>query len=243
MWRLAALLALVLANLAYWGWSAGVFAPRLAPPRAGESEPQRLAQQQRAEWVAVVPGKAASAAVSAARAAARVCLEAGPFGGDGADEAGATTAALAWAAAAGLGAGGSGGWTLVNRPRPPSWWISAGRYPEAAQRSRREAELRELNLAFEAVPAPPAASAADFPGWADITPALVLSRHAARAEAEAALAALPAAARRSLRIVAAPAGPARWWLQVAQADTEAQARLGALPAPAGARGFGRCAGA
>lgn len=238
MWRPAILIALLLANLGYWAWSQGLLAPTLPPPRAADHEPQRLAQQHRPEWVSVVPGAAGSAAVSAARAAARVCLEAGPFGAEGAEASAAEAAALAWAGPAQLG---SGSWTLVNRPRPPSWWLSAGRYPEAAARTRREAELRELQLAFERVPAP--ASPASAPGWADITPALVVSRHASREAADAALAALPAPARRTLRIVEAPVGPNRWWIQVPQADTELQARLQALPAPAAeARGFARCAG-
>jgi hypothetical protein len=250
MWRLALLLVLLLANAGYWAWSQGWLRPTLPPPRAAESEPQRLALQQRAQWVSVVPGAAGSAAVSAARAAARVCLEAGPFGGEGADEAAASAAALAWAGPAALAPGGAApgsngaagsGWTLVNRPLPPAWWLSAGRYPEPAGRPRREAELRELKLGFEWVPVPAAAASAPR-GWADIAPALVVSRHASAAAAEAALAALPLPARRTLRIVAAPAGPARWWIQVREADSDLQARLAALPAPpAAARGFARCA--
>jgi hypothetical protein len=249
MWRPALLVALLVANLLLFAWAQGLLAPALAPPETRESEPQRLGLQHRPEWVSVMPGAAASAAVSAARAAARVCLEAGPFGaGPGdtgpVDEAQAGRIALAWAAPAQLGPAGAGGWTLDNRPRPAAWWISAGRYPDATARTRRETELRELKLEFEVIAAPAAASAAGWPGWADLTPALVVSRHASATDAEAALAALPTTTRRTLRIVAVPAGPPRWWLTVAQADGDAQSRLLALPAPPGdASGFKRCAAA
>ena len=67
--------ALILANLLFFGWARGWFAPGWSPPRHGESEPERLAAQVRPEAVTVLPPKAASAALSAARAAALVCLD------------------------------------------------------------------------------------------------------------------------------------------------------------------------
>jgi hypothetical protein len=72
-------LLLLLANLLFFGWARGWFAPGWPAPRAAEREPERLAEQVRPELIEVLSPAAASAAVAAARAAAAVCLEAGPY--------------------------------------------------------------------------------------------------------------------------------------------------------------------
>ncbi|MDE2276842.1 MAG: hypothetical protein KGK09_11145, partial [Burkholderiales bacterium] len=66
----------VLANLLFFGWAQGWFAPGLPAPRQAEREPERLLAQVHAEAVTVLPPPAASAAVSALRAASAVCLQA-----------------------------------------------------------------------------------------------------------------------------------------------------------------------
>lgn len=73
---------LLLANALFLAWSQGWLAPLLAPPRAAERETERLAAQVNPGAVTVLPEKAASAAVSAARAAALACMEAGPLPDD-----------------------------------------------------------------------------------------------------------------------------------------------------------------
>ena len=225
----ALLLLLLLANLAFFAWARGWLAPALLPPRHAEHEPERLTGQLRPEAVTVLSAQAASAAVSAARAAAAVCLEAGPL--DQAQLA-AAEAALAPAQVP------DGAWAREPAPPPPLWLVFAGRVPNATARHAREAELRRLGLAFETLDAP-----------ADLAPGLVLSRHAAKPEAEAALAAFAVLAASSpalkgTRVLALPTPAAQYWLRVARADAELQARLQALPPaalPALAGGFRPCA--
>ncbi len=219
---LRALVALVLlANVVFYGWVQGWFAPGFAPPRQGDHEPDRIAAQLHADAVTVLPPVAASAAVTAARAAAVACLQAGPF--VEADIAAAESAL----AAAQLPAGT---WSREPVLPPPRWLVYAGRLADPAARRAREAELTRLSLAYEEIDAP-----------ADLAPGLVLSRHASRAGAEAALAALAASAPlRGLRVVGLPASPAQTWLRVARADADQQARLLALPGAALAGGFKPC---
>ena len=217
---------LLLANVAFLAWSRGWLAPAVLPPHHAEHEPERLAAQLRPDAVTVLSTRAASAAVTAARAAAAVCLEAGPLFET---QLAAAEAALAPAQVP------EGGWARVAAPAPPLWLVFAGRVPDAAARRAREAELTRLGLPYEVLEAP-----------TELAPGLVLSRHAAKPEAEAALAALVAASQaiKGTRVVALPAPPPQYWLRVARAEAELQTRLLALP-PAGlsalAGGFKPCA--
>jgi hypothetical protein len=213
---------LVLANLAFFAWNRGWLQPGFAPPRHGEHEPQRLAAQVNPQLVTVLPARAASAAVVAARAAAAVCLEAGPLAE------GALAAAEAELQAAQLP---EGSWVREPAPLPALWLVYAGRWPEPAARRAREADLRKLGLEVEVLTAP-----------AELAPGLVISRHATRAEAEAALAKLTAGTPplRGSRVTQLPAPPAAQFLRVARADAELQARLKDLPAAALGGGFRPC---
>ncbi len=65
---------LLLANLLFFGWARGWLSPLVAPPHAGEREPERLAAQVRPELVRVLRGGNGSAT-----ARGPACLEAGPF--------------------------------------------------------------------------------------------------------------------------------------------------------------------
>ena len=217
---------LLLANLVFFGWARGWFEPSMTPPHHGEREPQRLAAQVRPDAVIVLQPKAASAAIAAARAAAAVCLQAGPL-----------TEAAMGAAEAALAAVPlpEGALQREAAPPPPLWAVATGRLPEAAVRRAREAELDKLGLRYERLDAP-----------AELAPALVLSRHATKAEAEAALAVLAAASQpfKGGRVVNLPLPPPRQWLRVPRADVDLQARLLALPPAAVAAtggGFKPCA--
>jgi hypothetical protein len=214
-------LVLLLANLLFFGWARGWFGPGWPPPRHGEREPERLAAQVHPAAVTVLPPKAASAAVTAARAAAVVCLESGPYPEAGIAEA---EAALAPAQAP------SGAWAREEVTPPPEWLVYAGRYADAAVRRARLAELRKLKPEIELLDAPAA-----------LAPGLVLSRQPSRAAAEAALAALGNPPPRGLRVVQLPALPPQYWLRVERAESELADRLKALPASAPGTGFKPCA--
>lgn len=224
----ALLLLVLLANAVVYGWLQGWFAPGWPPPRAHDREPERLAAQVRPELVTVLPAPAASAALDAVREAAVQCLQAGPFGDV------ELAAAEATLLAASLPAG-----SWARAPVPPlRWLLSAGRPADAAARRAREEELRRLNLPFELLEAPggsaaPAAAAA-------LAGTLVLSRHASRDAAEAALAALAAGGLRGARVVEQESPPPRYWLRAERADGTLQERLRALPPQALAGGFVRC---
>jgi hypothetical protein len=210
--------ALLLANLLFFGWARGWFGP---PPRAADREPERMAAQVRPESVTVLPPKVATAAVTAARAAAAVCLEAGPF-----VETAIAAAEMSLAAAQLT----EGSWSRETVWPPPVWLVYTGAVADAASRRAREAELHKYKLSFETLTSP-----------AELAPGLVLSRHATQAEAEAALAALVAQPIRGLRVVALPAPPPQLWLRVASADSPVRARLQALSSAALAGGFRPCA--
>lgn len=216
------LLALLLvANGLYFAWAQGWLAPGLPAPREGEREPERIAAQLRPEAVVVLPPKAASAAVTAARAAAAQCLEAGPF----------PDAAVAAAEVALMPAQlPAGSWQREAATLPLQWLLYIGRLADPARLRAVGDELRKLNLSFEVLDAPP-----------ELAPGLVLSRHASRAEAEAALAMAANAALKGLRVVSFPAPLPQFWLRVPRADGDQQDRLRALPSEALAGGFKPCA--
>ena len=224
MLRTAAVL-LVLANLGFFAWTRGWLQPGFPPPRHGEHEPQRLTAQLNPEAVTVLPPRAANAAVVAARAAAAVCLEAGPLAES------EMAAAEAELQAAQLP---EGSWAREGAPSQPLWLVFAGRWPDAEARRTRVADLRKLGLDVEVLSAP-----------AELAQGLVISRHTTRAEAEAALTKLTSGTPplRGSRLVQLPAPPAVLWLRVARADPELQARLKELPAAPLAGGFKPCAAA
>ncbi len=219
------LVLVVLANLAFFGWVRGWLEPTWPVPDQGEREPERVAAQVRPEAIVVLAPRAASAAVSAARAAAAVCLEAGPL--NDADIA-AAEAALSPLQLP------EGAWRREAGPQPPLWLVYAGRVVDPSVRKVREDDLRRRGLTFEVIDAP-----------ADLAPGLVLSRHATQQEAEAATAAVAAsqpasAPLKNLKVMSLPPPPQQHWLRVARADPDQQARLQALPGSALAGGFKPC---
>jgi hypothetical protein len=224
--------ALLLANLVFFSWARGWFAPLLPAPRQGEREPERLAAQVLPETITLLPASGPGAASQAARAALPVCLEAGPL-----DEAGLSAGEAALAAAQLP----DGSWGRVASAPAPSWLLFAGRVASEEVRRVAEAELRQNGLRFEVIAEP-----------AELAPGLVLSRHASRAQADAALAEVTAqlaekakGGLKGLRVVALPTPPTQYWLRAEKADAALQARLNAIPKQdaneALAGGFKACA--
>ncbi len=214
-------LLLVLANLLFFAWARGWLAPAVPPPLASSREPQRLQAQVHPERVTVMPAVAASAAIRSAQDEAALCLEAGPF-----DEAGVQAAE---AALAGLVLP-AGTWARISDAQGPSYIVYAGRVPDDDARQRRLAELQRLGLAAEVLDAPP-----------ELAPGLVVSRHAERTEADAALAAAGAAGLRGARVEALPAPVPVIWLRAERSGTAAQVALLAAQSPALGAGFRACA--
>jgi hypothetical protein len=220
-------IALLVANGLFFAWTRGWLAPGFAPPNAGQREPERVAAQLHPEAIVVLPAKAASAAITAARVAAQVCLEAGPF-----TEA-ALPAALAALTAAQLP---EASWQREPVPPPPLWLVYIARGADAEVQRARGEVLRKLGLTFEVLGDTPPELAKGF----------ALSRHATQSEAEVALAAAAASAAsaapiaRGLRVVSLPAPPVQVWLKAPQVDAEQQEKLKGLSGDAVAGGFKAC---
>jgi hypothetical protein len=216
--------ALVLANVLFFAWARGWLEPVWPAPHSGEREPARLAAQLNPERVVVLPASAASVAITAAREAALVCLEAGPLG-----EADIAVAESALAAAHLP----DGRWLREAEPLPPLWLVYAARSADASVTRARAQELERLKISVAPLDAPP-----------ELAGGLLLSRHATREAAEAALAAAAALAEarplRFLRVASLPAPPAQLWLRVPKASSAQQDQLRALPPALLAGGFKAC---
>jgi hypothetical protein len=140
------LLALILANGVFYGWSHGLFrAYGFAPEQ--QSEPQRIAQQIQPELVTVLTPGERNATEAAARpvvANGKECLQAGPF-----DE--TQAAALRAPLEKDLQ---QGTWQLEAQMVPARWIIYMGRYPNAEMLAKKRGELANMNLKIEALQNP-----------------------------------------------------------------------------------------
>ncbi len=225
---LAALLAV--ANLAFHAWTAGWLAPLSGSPAAADGgEPQRLAQQVRPEVLRLLTADEALAAMSsvpappaagaddgdAATGGMAGCIEAGPFA---AREAAAAERLLAAAL-------GGSGWSRQPSGGGIRWEIVVGPYPDEAARQHAREALDRAGIASVALVGLPAA----MPGFS-------LGRHAARAEAAAALAEAAQRGVQGARIVAVAPST---MLRIEHAEAATRARLAAIEAPVGGMALGR----
>jgi len=213
----ALVIALALANLAFWSWTQGWFDGVVGVRANGDREPERLARQVRPESVRILPATAATTAASEPEAWA--CLEAGPF-----DEAG-----LAAARAVALAAVPSASLSDVKTAQPAAWIVYMGKYADKGLLAAKEEELKRRKVAYEEVA-----------GSAGLAPGLSLGRFDDKAAAEQALAEFARQGVRTAKVVEVAAASTSHRLRVEQADAALAARLGAMSDAALGRGFSAC---
>ena len=211
-------LALLLANGLYFGWS------WLAGGGSSSAGSTREARQVRPETVRVLRPRRGDCGPRRGRprAATHRLLEAGPFAPEQIADAERQLAALP-----------PGSWQRNSIERPSAYAIYQGRFASVSAAQARRAELAQLAIDAEPVTQPD-----------DLAPGLALGRYDRRAEAEAALAGQ--AARRvpgadSARITTLPAA-AEHWLRVEAPGPALASQLAALPSAELAGGFRPCAG-
>jgi hypothetical protein len=214
-------LALLLLNVLYFGWSQGLlrglgFAP------AAQSEPQRLAQQIRPEALRVQPASEPAAPVKPAsnpeRPAAQ-CLQAGLF-----NEAQAAQLRSALPAA-GLP---EGTWLLQPSVVPARWIVYMGKYANAEALAKKRAELANLNLKLEPVNNPA------------LQPGLSLGGFDSKAAADAALAAFNRRGVRTAQVLQERAEVSGTLLHLPAVDEALGAQLDALKPALAGKTLGPC---
>lgn len=155
MLRLMVLL-LLLANGAFFAWSQGLLAAWGSGP-AQQSEPRRLERQIRPEALRILSADEARRAggASAPAPGTTECLQAGPI--DEQAVAGLRQILQDWP---------EGSWLLEPQVEPARWIVYMGRYPSSDSVDRKQAQLRQLGVSFEALANPalqPGLSLGGFP--------------------------------------------------------------------------------
>ena len=224
----ALVLALLVANAVFWGWSHGALgALGWAPVRP--DEPERLARQVHAQALHLVPApgdaapapaRAASTPDTAPQAAAAstggVCLQAGPF-----DE---RQAGVLRSAAQALPAGH---WRLDGTALPGRWMVYIGKLADADAVRAKRAELRELGVDT------------DRPGAA-LEPGISLGRFASEEAATRALTDLGRKGVRTAHVVPERRDTPAFVLRLPQADAALRAQVLALGAALAGKDLHAC---
>ena len=141
--------ALLLANAAFFAWTQGWLDAVMGAAAHAEREPQRLGQQVRPEAVRLLP---APVALAASAPPATRCLEAGPF------DSTEVVAAEAVLAASPAASAVATRWSRLSTGTPGAWIIAVGRAAPPEAQVKKITELNRLGIAFEAMKA---ASSAD----------------------------------------------------------------------------------
>ncbi|CAN5150841.1 hypothetical protein BH10PSE16_BH10PSE16_28730 [soil metagenome] len=202
----ALVLALLLANAAYFAWGQGLLAAYGWAP-ARQAEPERLAQQIRPEAMQLIaPATAQTQDSPPVRTADTRCLQVGVF-----------TEQQAHVLRPRLQAGlPTGSWSFENSGDSVRWIIYMGKYISKEAMNRKRHMLKQLDLAFEQ------------PASHVLNPGLSLGSYASKAEAEKALDQMNERGLRSARVVLERPELPSLWLKVPAADATMQARLEAL---------------
>lgn len=211
MLRMTVLL-LLLANGVFFAWSQGLLAGWGRGP-VQQSEPQRLERQIRPQALRILSAdEAALSAVGAASAAAPApgpaqCLRAGPLQEDAL--AAVRPVLRAWPAES---------WRLQPVAGPARWIVYMGPYPSADSVARKQAQLRQLGVSFEALSDPA------------LEPGLSLGGFATQAAADQHLQRLTERGVRTARVVQEGAATQGQLLTLPAVDGALQPRLDALRA-------------
>ena len=212
---LRALVALLLvANLAFFGWSQGWLDGVVGVSARGDREPERLARQVDPDRIVIL--SAANAVLPATQMA---CLEAGPF----------TPAEAAAAEAALQGLAPAGSWTNVRTEKPGTWLVYMGSYSDREALRRKEEEIRRVRAEFEEV---------SVPGEGEF--GLSLGRFEDRALAERALIQVQQRGIRTARVVQASPTAVFHMLRIERADPALATQLTSAKADALGKGFYDC---
>ncbi len=211
----ALVVLLLIANLAFFGWTQGWLDGIVGVSARGDREPERLANQVNADRIVIL-----SAANAVLPAAQLVCLEAGPFS--------PSEAAAAEGALQGIAPAGS--WVNVRTERPGTWVVYMGSYPDGETLRRKEDEIRRLRPDYEEVSLP---REGQF--------GLSLGRFEDRALAERALIQVQQRGIRTARVVQASPPAVFHMLRIERADPTLAGQLASAKADALGKGFYDCA--
>jgi hypothetical protein len=202
------IIALVLANAAFFAWSQGWLDEVVGVRAIGDREPERLLRQVQPETIRILPPNASEAAAGPG------CLEAGPFA---ATEIAAAEGTLRSALPNVPGAS----WSSIKTDVPGTWIVYLGTYPNRDVLDRRKEELGRRNVPFEEVHSPAA-----------LEPGLSLGRFEGRASADKALEQFTQQGIRSAKVIEIVAPTSVYRLRVEPVDAALAAQLGALRAEA-----------
>ena len=249
----ALVIALFLANLAWWAWYTPLLG--LNTGDSPEREPQRLARQVNPEQIKVLPPQArepvppASAASAAPDPESATATASAPASAPAPSPAGGASAASAAEATGPLcleagpldeadfatakrelqGASvAADGWLDMRREKPASHVVYMGRFPDDEQMQRKREELQRINVPFEAYTASAPAG---------LAPGFTLGRYPSNEQAQARLKELQAKGVRTARVVVRTPASTEHTLRVDQASPAQQAVLAKA-----ASGWRACAG-
>jgi cell division protein FtsN len=205
-------LALLLANAAYFAWAQGLLAAYGFVP-ARQSEPERLAQQIRPEAMQLItnnsparPSDTAPASATTAPSTTTQCLQVGVF-----------TEQQAHALRARLQSSlPKDSWSFESSGDSVRWIIYMGKYISKEAMNRKRLKLQQLGLSFE----PPVSPA--------LNPGLSLGSFSSQAEAENTLTQMNQRGIRSAKVVLERPELPSLWLKLPAADAPMRTRLDAL---------------